>query len=67
MVEIDRRLLDYILGLNTELSELVDGSDLFTPSVKLDNVVLPTTKKNLILDTIKNFDVFKSYCLQIGT
>ena len=25
-VELDRRLLDYIVGLDTELNELVDGS-----------------------------------------
>ena len=25
-VELDRRLLDYIVGLDTEISELVDGS-----------------------------------------
>lgn len=26
IVELDRRLLDYIVGLDTELNELVDGS-----------------------------------------
>ena len=26
VVELDRRLLDYIVGLDTEISELVDGS-----------------------------------------
>lgn len=26
VVEIDRRLLDYIVGLDTEINELVDGS-----------------------------------------
>lgn len=25
-VELDRRLLDYIVGLDTEINELVDGS-----------------------------------------
>ena len=26
VVELDRRLLDYIVGLDTEINELVDGS-----------------------------------------
>ncbi len=26
IVELDRRLLDYIVGLDTEIGELVDGS-----------------------------------------
>lgn len=26
VVELDRRLLDYIVGLDTEMNELVDGS-----------------------------------------
>lgn len=25
-VELDRRLLDYIVGLDTEINELIDGS-----------------------------------------
>ena len=40
-VELDRRLLDYIVGLDTEINELVDGSDLYTPSVSLGDVALP--------------------------
>ncbi|ELR12202.1 ATPase, AAA domain containing protein [Acanthamoeba castellanii str. Neff] len=65
-VEIDRRLLDYIVGLDTELSELVDGSDLFSPKVKLDQVVLPADQKRLILDTINNFEAFKECCKAKG-
>ena len=35
-VELDRRMLDFIVGLDTEFSELVEGSHLYTSSVKLD-------------------------------
>ena len=31
-VQIDRRLVDYIVGLDTELNELVEGSELFQPT-----------------------------------
>lgn len=31
-VELDRRMLDYIVGLDTEFSEIVDGSNLYTPN-----------------------------------
>jgi len=59
-VEIDRKLLDYIVGLDTELSELIDGSDLYLPTVSFDQVILPEERKKLILDTIHNYDAYKS-------
>ena len=30
LVELDRRLMDYIVGLDTEINELVDGSVSFS-------------------------------------
>lgn len=32
-VEIDRKLLDYLVGLDSNLSELVEGGDLSDPQV----------------------------------
>uniref|UniRef100_A0A7S2S4Z9 AAA+ ATPase domain-containing protein n=1 Tax=Rhizochromulina marina TaxID=1034831 RepID=A0A7S2S4Z9_9STRA len=52
--EIDRRMLDYIAGLSTELQELVDGGTCYSPSVKLDQVVLPQRTKDLLLETVEN-------------
>lgn len=43
-----------------------DGSDLFSPKVKLDQVVLPADQKRLILDTINNFEAFKECCKAKG-
>ena len=34
-VDIDRRMLDYIVGLDCEFSEIVEGSKLYFPSVKV--------------------------------
>lgn len=33
-VEVDRRTLDFVVGLDTELNELVEGSHLYTPTVR---------------------------------
>lgn len=37
-VEIDRRMLDFCVGLDTEFSEMVEGSHLYYPKTKFDNV-----------------------------
>lgn len=34
-VLIDRRLLDWLVGLDTEVSELIEGLNLYTPAVRL--------------------------------
>ena len=56
LAEIDRRMLDFVVGLDTEFSELMDGSHLYTPLVTIDEVVLADAKKQLVLDTVKHFD-----------
>ena len=33
VVELDRRMLDYVVGLDTEFSEIMDGSHLYVPKV----------------------------------
>ena len=58
MAEIDRRMLDFVVGLDTEFSELMDGSHLYTPSVHIEEVVLAESKKTLVIDTVKHFDDF---------
>ena len=37
-VEIDRRMLDFCVGLDTEFSEIVEGSHLYFPKTKFDSV-----------------------------
>ena len=58
-VTIDRRMLEFALGLDTEFSELVEGSHLYFPKVNMDQVVLPDDTKKLILSTVENFEGFK--------
>jgi len=57
-IELDRRMLDFIVGLDTEVSELVEGSHLYSPEVDLDRVVLPDETKGLIIRTCENFEKF---------
>ena len=41
-VEIDRRMLDFCVGLDTEFSEIVEGSHLYYPKTKFEQVSLVT-------------------------
>jgi len=58
-LEIDRRMLDFVVGLDTEFSEIVDGSHLYTPNVDLEDVILPEDIKSLVVETVANFDIVK--------
>lgn len=59
VVEIDRRMLDFVVGLDTEFSEIVDGSHLYTPNVELEDVILPDDIKSMVIETVSNFDQVK--------
>lgn len=48
-VEIDRRMLDFCVGLDTEFSEIVEGSHLYYPKTKFDQVL---SQSNHILELL---------------
>ena len=50
-VRIDRRMVDYLVGLETEATALVEDSHLYRPTVNLDRVILPEAQKRLIVET----------------
>lgn len=81
---LDRRILDYIVGmyaslylcfslslrvlmmgwlagLDSEINELVEGSDLYTPNIPLDSVVLAREHKALLLSQCAAYDVYVRY------
>ncbi|CCI46755.1 unnamed protein product [Albugo candida] len=60
-VELDRRVLDWVVGLDTEINELVEGSDLYNPKVTLEQVVLPDEHKTTILQTVESYENFRKY------
>lgn len=65
-VELDRRVLDWVVGLDTEMNELVEGSDLYYPKVQLDQVVLPEDHKTTILETVESYESFRKYRKKSG-
>lgn len=65
-VELDRRVLDWVVGLDTEMNELVEGSDLYYPKVALDQVVLPEDHKKTILETVESYETFRKFRKKAG-
>eukprot|EP01065_Artemidia_motanka_P012879 TRINITY_DN17102_c0_g2_i1.p1 TRINITY_DN17102_c0_g2~~TRINITY_DN17102_c0_g2_i1.p1 ORF type:complete len:1017 (+),score=196.23 TRINITY_DN17102_c0_g2_i1:457-3051(+) len=65
-VEMDRRMLDFCVGLDTEFCELVDAANLYQPSVSLDRVILPEALKSLIVGTVENYARFRAYRKRVG-
>eukprot|EP00026_Physarum_polycephalum_P001373 Phypoly_transcript_01374.p1 GENE.Phypoly_transcript_01374~~Phypoly_transcript_01374.p1 ORF type:complete len:556 (+),score=115.18 Phypoly_transcript_01374:1030-2697(+) len=65
-VEIDRRMLDFTVGLDTEFSEVVEGSHLYHPTVQLEHVVLPEDQKLLILNSVSHFANYKKWRKAMG-
>eukprot|EP00668_Euglena_longa_P001046 GGOE01001253.1.p1 GENE.GGOE01001253.1~~GGOE01001253.1.p1 ORF type:complete len:1041 (-),score=269.43 GGOE01001253.1:103-3225(-) len=66
LVDIDRRMLDFLAGLDTEFSEMIDGSTLYSPTVRLEQVILPKEKKDLVVSTVANFDNFAICKKRVG-
>eukprot|EP01117_Protostelium_nocturnum_P002988 TRINITY_DN13919_c0_g1_i1.p1 TRINITY_DN13919_c0_g1~~TRINITY_DN13919_c0_g1_i1.p1 ORF type:complete len:1057 (+),score=459.92 TRINITY_DN13919_c0_g1_i1:75-3245(+) len=63
---VDRRMLEFVMGIDSEFSELVEGSHLYFPKVKLDQVILSPETKKLILNTVENFEGFKRARKRMG-
>eukprot|EP00662_Eupelagonemidae_sp_cell21_P046069 gene46069-55673_t len=59
---MDRRMLDYVCGLDTEFGEIVNGSHLYFPDTKLDDVAT----KELVSDTVRTFDTFQLVQRKLG-
>ena len=54
-VELDRRVLDFVVGLDTEIDELVEGSELYAPTTHLEDVVLPKKQKSQLVELCAAF------------
>ncbi|KAJ5071330.1 atpase [Anaeramoeba ignava] len=65
-VFVDRRMVDFVLGLDTEMEELIEGSHLYTSTVKMDHVVLREEDKRLVLKTVTNYDHFAKCRKRLG-
>jgi len=60
-IQLDRRVLDCIVGLDKESSEISHGSHLYEPKVSLDSVVLPDKLKETITNAVTHFEQFRTY------
>ena len=58
-LELDRSILDEIVGLDFEIGEMAEGSSLYTPVTSMDDVVIEESQKQEIIDAVKNFEKFK--------
>ena len=65
-ITLDRRILDWVVGLDSEINELVEGSDLYEPVVELSQVVLPTGYAASIMSQCSSYDLFQTYRQQVG-
>lgn len=64
--ELDHMVLDYIAGLQTELSEIMESAQCYTPKVDMGSVVLPDKLKQLVLRRAENFEVFRRIRREVG-
>ncbi|CAD2220445.1 ATPase family associated with various cellular activities (AAA), putative [Angomonas deanei] len=55
--DIDRKIVDSLMGMETETAELVPGSRLYAPTVPLTSVVLPQETTALVHNTIEHYDL----------
>ena len=49
------------MGLDSEINELVEGSDLYTPHVSLSQIVLPPGDIDVIVNQCRAYDHFCRY------
>ncbi|KAL7566853.1 hypothetical protein ACA910_021349 [Epithemia clementina (nom. ined.)] len=60
-IKLDRRVLDCVVGLDKESSEVSHGSHLYDPKISLDAVVLPDKLKEMITGAVTHFEQFRTY------
>jgi len=57
-IELDNRIVEYLIGERLDISDYIDGSYLYKPKISLDNVVLTKEVKERVVSTIENFPTF---------
>ncbi|KPI85656.1 putative Aaa family ATPase [Leptomonas seymouri] len=66
LVDIDRKIVDDVMGIAAETAEMVPGSQLYFPSVELEKVVLPVATMDRVLSTIEHYSLFEQCKRQSG-
>lgn len=57
-ITIDQRLAEYIMNIDNQSEDIVEGSKLYTPTVTMDQVIISDEKKSKILDAISNYEIY---------
>lgn len=57
--DIDRQIVDLVMGRETESKEMVPGSTVITPTVSLEKVVLPRTLMDRVMSRVEHFSLLK--------
>ena len=65
-VTLDPQMLHFLLGLEAESGQLVEGSQMYWPDVTLDRVILPADQKQRIIDTATNYESFREARSRFG-
>ena len=58
---IDKRILDCIMGLDNESSEVAEGSNLYTPKSHMKDCILPAELKDSVLKQVNDFAKYREY------
>jgi ATP-dependent 26S proteasome regulatory subunit len=58
LVDIDRKLVDHVVGLDSPTGDMVQGSRIYAPTIPIDNVVLPAETTAAVMSTLKHFELF---------
>ncbi len=63
---LDRMLFDYIVGLDTELSEIMESAKCYAPDTNMETVILPQKLKKFAIERVENFEVFRKLRKKLG-
>jgi hypothetical protein len=60
---MDRRKIDRLVGLTTDIDEILEGSHYYEPVTSVEQVILPDDMKDDILRSIRTFSAYRSHRL----
>jgi SpoVK/Ycf46/Vps4 family AAA+-type ATPase len=58
---MDRRKIDRLVGLTTDIDEILEGSHYYEPVTGVDQVILPDEMKDDILKSISTFAAYRKH------
>ena len=62
---MDRRKIDRLVGLTTDIDEILEGSHYYEPVTSIDQVILPNEMKDDIIKSISTFAAYRKHRSQV--